>query len=104
MAKAHNGNLSHVKAVATLLKQNGTFDKIGRENDVSLNVPDVSVLADSATTSVPIEIVVKNDQAENTKNAKKAIVANVNSISPSSTKVIFDASGQRNYQRRYRKK
>lgn len=90
MAKAHNGNLTHVKAVATLLKQNGTFDRIGRENDVSLNVPDVSVLADSATTSVPIEIVVKNDQAENTKNAKKAIVANVNSISPSSTKVISD--------------
>lgn len=90
MAKAHNGNLTHVKAVATLLKQNGTFDRIGQENDVLLNVPEVSQLADPATTSVPIEIVVKNDQAENTKSAKKAIVANVNSISPSSTKVISD--------------
>lgn len=90
MARAHNGNLAHVKAVAALLNKNGTFSKIGKENDVTLNTPDDATLSNTQTSNIPIEIIVKNDQVENTKNAKKAIVANVNAIAPSSTKLISD--------------
>lgn len=90
MAKAHNGNLLHVKAVAALLQKNGTFDHIGKENDVSLNVPELSELANSDSRSIPIEIVVKTAQIESTKNAKRAIVAAVNAITPASTRVISD--------------
>lgn len=89
MSKAHKGNLKHVKAVASLLRSNGTLQTIANENNVSISSPsDVELSGDIA--SIPIQIVAKTEQVDDVKSAKKAIVATVNKISPDSTKVIDD--------------
>lgn len=90
MSKAHKGNLAHVKAVAAFLSKNGTFNTIAAEHDVVINAPATAKLEDDAQTTVPIEIVVKNNDVENTKNAKKAIVSTVNKITPQQTQVVSD--------------
>lgn len=90
MSKAHKGNLAHVKTVAALLSKNGTFDKIASDHSVVINAPSTAELEDESQTTIPIEIVAKNDDVENTKNAKKAIVSTVNKITPQQTKTITD--------------
>lgn len=91
MSKAHKGNISHVKAVALYLSKIGSFKEIGRKNEVIINAPSIDQLqSEETTSSIPIEIISKNDQAENTKAAKKAIVSTVNKISPEVTKVVSD--------------
>lgn len=90
MSKAHKGNLVHVKAVAALLTKNGTFSRISSEYGVSVHATPIEKLEDEAQTSIPIEIVVKNDEVENAKNAKKAIVSTVNKITPLQTKIVSD--------------
>lgn len=90
MGKAHKGNLAHVKAVAAFLTKNGTFNKIAAEHDVKINSPSTAKLEDDTQSTVPIEIVVKNDDVENTKNAKKTIVSTVNKITPQQTKIVTD--------------
>lgn len=90
MAKAHKGNLPHVKSVAALLSKNGSFEKISNEHDVSVNAPSVKSLKDSSIASIPIEIVVKGNDVEKTKATKKSIVTLVNKITPEQTKVISD--------------
>ncbi|CAX45465.1 RNA-binding, G protein protein, putative [Candida dubliniensis CD36] len=87
MSKAHKGNLKHVKAVASVLTKTGVFDEIAKTNDVTIHVPSNKDLVTSAT--IPIEIVSKNDD-EHIKIAKKAIVNQVNKITPDLTKNIED--------------
>lgn len=90
MSKAHRGNLGHVRAVAALLTKNGTFKRIAGENDVVINAPSMAFLSTETTQSIPIEIVTKNDDAEATKNAKKALVSVVNRITPDNALVVDD--------------
>ncbi|KAK6455569.1 vigilin [Scheffersomyces xylosifermentans] len=90
MSKAHKGNLKHVKAVAALLNKNGVFKEIASSHDVSINVPSIKTLSDESIASIPIEIVSKNDDAEQIKNVRKAIVQVVNKITPDQTKVVED--------------
>lgn len=90
MSKAHKGNLSHVKAVAALLVKNGTFKSVGDSHDVVINAPSKKMLEDPESTSIPIEIVLKANESEKAKDARKSIVSVVNKISPDSTKVIND--------------
>ncbi|KAK7678861.1 hypothetical protein QCA50_018163 [Cerrena zonata] len=90
MAKAHKGNLPHVKSVAALLSKNGSFEKISNEHDVSVNAPSIKSLRDSSIASIPIEIVVKGNDVEKTKATKKSIVTLVNKITPEQTKVVSD--------------
>lgn len=90
MSKAHKGNLSHVRAIAAFLNKNGAFSKIASENDVAINPPTLEFLKDETQTSLPIEIVVKNDDVENTKNARRSIVSIVNSILVDQAKVVAD--------------
>lgn len=87
MSKAHKGNLKHVKAVASVLTKTGVFDEIAKANDVTIHVPSSKDLESSAT--IPIEIVSKGDD-EHIKVAKKAIVNQVNKITPDLTKTIED--------------
>lgn len=90
MSKAHKGNLPHVKAVAALLNKNGSFKKIGNEAGVTINAPSSDITDSETSTSIPIEIVAKVDEVENTKNAKKSIVTLVSSLKPENTKVVED--------------
>lgn len=92
MSKAHKGNMNHVKAVASLLVKNGTFKSISEANDVVINAPSKKQLEDKEATTIPIEIVLKNDDTEKAKVTRKAIVSVVNKISPDSTKVINDVA------------
>lgn len=85
MAKAHRGNLGHVRAVARLLQQNGVFDKIGEAHGVVVNVPRLSESA-----LIPIEIVSQDAALEGTKQAKRAIVGVVNRIAPLVARVVSD--------------
>lgn len=89
MSKAHKGNLAHVRAIASLLNKNGTFKQISLDHLVSINPPTDNFLGE-ANSTLPIEIVVNNDDVENTKAARKAIVAVVNKITPDQTKVVED--------------
>lgn len=90
MSKAHKGNLKHVKAVATLLNENGTFEQIAKDNEVVINAPTKKQLGGEDITSIPIEIIVKVEEFEKTKKAKSAIVSVVNKITPDQTKVVTD--------------
>ncbi|KAK6463753.1 vigilin [Scheffersomyces coipomensis] len=90
MSKAHKGNLKHVKAVAALLDKNGVFAEISKENDITIQVPDIKALSDNSIVSIPIELVTKNTDTEKTLSARKAIVQKVNKITPDQTKVIED--------------
>lgn len=90
MSKAHKGNLNHVRAIAALLSKNGTFSNVASEHDVVINPPTLEFLKDESQTSLPIEIVVKNDDVEKTKNARRTIVSTVNSITPDQAKVVTD--------------
>lgn len=90
MSKAHKGNLPHVRAIAALLTKNKTFNAIGAEHDVVINPPSFEFLADESQTLIPIEIIVKNDDAEKTKNARRSIVSTVNDIKPSQAKIVSD--------------
>lgn len=90
MSKAHKGNLKHVKAVATLLNQNGTFEQIAKDNEVSINAPTKKQLTGADVTSIPIEIIVKADEVDKTKKTKSAIVSVVNKITPDQTKIVSD--------------
>jgi predicted PilT family ATPase len=89
MSKAHKGNLKHVRAVALLLNQNGTFKQIATENDVVINAPSKKQLIGDVS-SIPIEIVVKSNEADKTKKTKSSIVSVVNKITPDQTKVVSD--------------
>ncbi|KAI3403020.2 SCP160 [Candida oxycetoniae] len=91
MSKAHKGNLKHVKAVAVLLNKTGAFKQIGLSNDVTINVPSAKVLQSQPQSQsyIPIEIVSKGGE-NNIKAAKKAIVNQVNKITPDQTKTIDD--------------
>ena len=64
-----------------------SFDEIAKANDVTIHVPSSKDLESSAT--IPIEIVSKGDD-EHIKVAKKAIVNQVNKITPDLTKTIED--------------
>lgn len=90
MSKAHKGNLPHVRAIAALLTKNNTFGAIASEHDVVINPPSAEFLADETQTLIPIEIVVKNDDVEKTKNARRSIVSTVNDIKPSQAKIVSD--------------
>lgn len=90
MSKAHKGNLEHVRAIAALLSKNGTFSTIASDNEVVINPPSLEFLADETQTSLPIEIVVKNDDSEKAKGARRSIVAAVNNITPSQAKIVAD--------------
>lgn len=90
MSKAHKGNLPHVRAVAALLNKNGSFKKISEEHEVSINGPSDKILSNESTTTIPIEIIAKVDNAEKTKLSKKSIVSLVNKVTPDQTKVIND--------------
>ena len=79
--------MKHVKAVASVLTKTGVFDEIAKANDVTIHVPSSKDLESSAT--IPIEIVSKGDD-EHIKVAKKAIVNQVNKITPDLTKTIED--------------
>ncbi|RCK63906.1 hypothetical protein Cantr_10583 [Candida viswanathii] len=87
MSKAHKGNLKHVKAVAAVLTSTGAFDEIARANEVTIQTPSIKELEVSST--IPIEIVSKGDD-EKIKVARKAIVNQVNKITPDQTKTIED--------------
>ncbi|WPK22889.1 hypothetical protein PUMCH_000110 [Australozyma saopauloensis] len=90
MSKAHKGNLAHVRAVASMLNKYGVFDRIASENGVKINAPSDSALCVEGNTLIPVDIVVKADEAEAIKNSRRAVVSAVNAISPSSTKVVED--------------
>lgn len=90
MGKAHKGNLSHVRALATLLRKKGVFDEIAKEADVIIQSPDEEYFRNLDNKSIPIEIVVKGLENDNVKQVKKSIVSLVNSITPESTRVIDD--------------
>lgn len=90
MSKAHLGNLPHVRAVAHLLTKNGTFAKIAAECGVAVHPPLQAYLADPQNTTIPIEIVVKDDNAEGTKSARRLIVAAVNRVGPEQLLVVDD--------------
>ncbi|RLV94517.1 hypothetical protein JA1_001757 [Spathaspora sp. JA1] len=89
MSKAHRGDLKHVKAVAAHLNKNGVFKEIAQTNDVTINVPSFASLSDETLSSIPIEIVSKED-SEKIRVAKKSIVNHVNRITPDQTKIIDD--------------
>ncbi|CAI5757128.1 unnamed protein product [Candida verbasci] len=86
MSKAHKGNLNHVKAVAALLNKLGIFKQISEANEVVINPPTEF----TNVTSIPIEIVAKAGDEDKIKLAKKAIVSNVNKITPDQTKTVED--------------
>lgn len=90
MAKAHKGNLAHVRAVAAWLAKNGTFGRVADEHDVGVNPPLLAFLLDPATALIPVEIIVKNSDVEKTKAARRAIVAAVNSITLDQTRTVAD--------------
>ncbi|KAG7196056.1 uncharacterized protein KQ657_000065 [Scheffersomyces spartinae] len=90
MSKAHKGNLNHVKSVAALLKKKGIFDEIAKTNKVTVNAPDNADLSNDEILSVPIEIIFKNNEDEQTKATRRSIVHTVNKILPSSTLVVED--------------
>lgn len=90
MGKAHKGDLEHVRAIAALLTKNGTFSNIASEHEVVINPPSLDFLVDQTQNSLPIEIVVKNDDAEKAKGARRSIVSAVNNITPSQAKVVTD--------------
>lgn len=92
MSKAHKGKIDHVKAVAKLLGENGTFSLIGDRNNVAVNYPDTAYLENGSNTSIPIEIVVELSSTadENIRLTKKEIVSTVNRLTPDSSKVITD--------------
>lgn len=90
MGKAHKGNLNHVRAIAALFTKNGTFSNIEAEYDVVINPPSLEFLVDETQTSLPIEIVVKNDDTEKAKGARRSIVSAVNNITPSQAEVVTD--------------
>lgn len=85
MAKAHRGNIPHVRAVAALFIKYGVFDSIASEYEVQINSPKLS-----EENSIPVEIVVSTADAEVTKNARRAIVAAVNKVTPDQTLVVSD--------------
>ncbi|CAK9436923.1 uncharacterized protein LODBEIA_P14380 [Lodderomyces beijingensis] len=89
MSKAHKGNLRHVKAVAVLLNKTGAFKQIAQANDVIIHVPTAKELQDESVCSIPIEIVSKGED-DKIKLARKAIVNQVNKITPEQTKIITD--------------
>ena len=91
MSKAHKGNLKHVRAVAVLLNKTGAFKEIAQTNDVTIHVPHAKELQgeSSTTSSIPIQIVSKSGD-DKIKAARKAIVTQVNKITPEQTKVIDD--------------
>lgn len=82
MSKAHKGNIPHVRAVAAMFTKYGTFDSIAAEYNVKINSP---VLKSSEEKSIPIEIIVKTDDADSTKNARRAVVSAVNKVTPDQT-------------------
>lgn len=88
MSKAHKGNLPHVRAVASYLTKTGKFKEIAEAHGIAVNPPKEKFLLDETKTSLPIEIVVRGDDVENTKQARKAIVGVVNKIIPEKTKVF----------------
>lgn len=90
MSKAHKGNLPHVKSVAAVLTKNGKFAEIAASTGVVINPPSTKFLTSEETTTLPIEIVSKNEAVEDTKQARKALVSLVNGISPEKTLVITD--------------
>lgn len=90
MSKAHKGNLPHVRAVAALLKKRDDFNKIASAHDVVINPPKHEFLIEEGNTSLPIEIVVKTNDIETTRQARKEIVALVNKFTPEKAKVIDD--------------
>lgn len=90
MSKAHKGNLSHVRAVASMLNKYGVFSQISTDNGVKINAPSDDYLRDETNILIPVEIVVKADEAEAIKNSRRAVVSAVNAVSPSVTKVISD--------------
>lgn len=90
MSKAHKGNLAHVRSVAAFLSKNGTFNAISAAHNVVINAPSTAWLEEESHSTIPIEIVVKDDDLESTKNAKKAIVSTVNKITPQHTKSVDD--------------
>lgn len=87
MSKAHKGNLKHVKAVAAVLTLTGVFDEIAKANDVTIQTPSIKEL--EVISTIPIEIVSKSGD-EKIKVARKAIVNQVNKITPDQTKTIED--------------
>lgn len=89
MSRAHGGNLNHVKAVAALLRTNGTFATIGSENDVKVSAPSNKQLSLDISL-IPIEIVAKNDQHDAMKKTRTQIVSTVNQITPAHAKVVTD--------------
>lgn len=90
MSKAHKGNLNHVRAVASMLNKYGVFDQIAFEHGVQVKPPSDAVLRDELNTLIPVDIVVNSADADAAKNSRRAVVAAVNAISPSLTKVISD--------------
>lgn len=86
MSKAHRGNLEHVRAVAQYLDQSRFFHKLAQEHAIVVNTPSVDI----SSTSIPIEIVSKADDAEKVKAVKRAIVNQVNKITPDQTHVVSD--------------
>lgn len=86
MSKAHKGDLQHVRAVAAYLEKQKFFKEVATANSVVINSPDLRV----ESTTIPIEIVSKLDEADQVKTAKKTIVNQVNKITPDQTKVIND--------------
>lgn len=92
MSKAHKGNLAHVRAVASMLQKYGVFEQIATEYGLEIKAPSDAILADESNTMIPVEIIVNSNthDAETIKNCRRAVVAAVNAISPSITKVIVD--------------
>ncbi|KAM9908218.1 hypothetical protein OXX69_006120 [Metschnikowia pulcherrima] len=87
MSKAHKGNLPHVRAVAAMFTKYGVFDSIASQFGVKINAPALKISEDK---SIPIEIIVKADDSENTKNARRAIVTAVNKVTPDQTMEVSD--------------
>lgn len=90
MSKAHKGNLPHVRAVAAMLNKYGKFAEIENAHDVKINPPSVEFLQDESATTIPVEIIVKDDDAEKTKNARRAVVTAVNKVTTDQTKHVTD--------------
>lgn len=90
MSKAHKGDLSHVRAVASMLNKYGIFDQIASEHGVQVKPPSDADLCNELNTSIPVDIVVNSVEVDAAKNSRRAVVAAVNAISPSLTKVISD--------------
>lgn len=90
MGKSHGGMILHAKNIAALFIENGTFASIAKDTGTIIIPPSRKYLENSDVNAVPIEIVFKGSENENLKNARKSIVAAVNKIPPSSTKVIKD--------------